>query len=116
MAMATGSTLPRSFRPRQDKLEFRWTIFCEFTLRESRICIPRFVGMEQDRLSTELDATCTSTIPPLRRRDSSHEKMTANPREIALFPHNVKMTFPPVAAYVYSPVSPAPPSLGKDEP
>lgn len=116
MAMATGSTLPRSFRPRQDKLGFRWTIFYDLGLRESRICVPRFVGMERRRVQAELDATCTSTIPLWRRRDSSHEKMAANSSEIGLFPHNAKMTFPPVAAYVYSPVSPAPPTLGKDEP
>lgn len=36
--------------------------------------------------------------------------------EISASEPNVKMTFPPVAAYVYSPVYPAPPTLGKDEP
>lgn len=60
MAMATGSTLPRSFRPRQDKLGFRWTIFYDLGLRESRICVPRFVGMEQGRSLLKLGSRLAS--------------------------------------------------------
>ncbi len=69
MAMATGSTLPRSFRPRQDKLGFRWTIFYDLGLRESRILMP------ESSAKWNRAARCSNSVQDWRRNSTDVAKL-----------------------------------------
>lgn len=114
--MATSPYLTRVRCPRQDKLAFRWTIFLRFRLRLSRKFVRGFVEIEQHPvivMDVKEDRLRRFFRRRKRRRYGQCLKFS---HEIRRSAHTVKMTFPPVAAYVYSPVYPAPPTLGKDEP